>query len=145
MPYGPKTENETLRERLDWAQSELRRIDVETALAAVARRDEIAAEEAAKQLAAQRAAEAAELEEYRQVAWVGYRIEECHKAKNPNDAFIALMSRDPRADTPLGVWPPGDGPENYRTTVASLPTSPDPKVENTRLGVLLKERLSVKI
>ena len=116
--------------------------DVETALAAVARRDEIAAEEAAKQLAAQRAAETQALEEHRRNSWLNHRIDQCKEASDPNAAFVALLGRtDLFADTPEGVWPPNDGSENYRAAVAAVSVTPDPKVESTRLGAALKARL----
>jgi len=145
MPHDAKTENEMLRQRLSWAEGELHRIDMEAAHMAIARREELAAEEAAKQLAAQRAAEAVALEQHRRDAWLNFRIDQCHEAKNPNDAFVALMSRDPYSDIPESVWPPNDGPENYRASVAAVPTVADPKIETTRLGALLKDRLGVKI
>jgi len=140
-----RTENEVLRERLDFANAELRRIDLETARAAIERREELAAAEAAAQVAAQRAAEDEALEEHRRNSWLNHRIDQCYSAADPNAAFVALMSRDPHADLPVGVWPPGDGPENHRASVAAVAAMADPKIESTRLGALLKERLGVKI
>ena len=135
----PKTENQSLRERLAWAEGELRRIDVETAKAAIERREELAKEEERKAAAAQAAREAEALEGHRIAAWQNYRVDQCYEASDPNAAFVALMNRDLNADIPADVWPPGRSPDEFRTIpVPAAP--PDPKLNDTRLGQMFAKK-----
>src|SRR5205823_701243 len=97
----PKTENEMLREKCAMYERELRKIDLETAHAAIERRAQIAKDEEAKAAAEQAAREAVALEEHRRNAWLNFRIDQCHEAADPNGAFLALLGRaNLFADTP---------------------------------------------
>src|SRR5947209_16486782 len=108
----PKTENESLRERLAWAEGELRKIDVATAYAAIERREQIAKDAEAKALAEAQAREAEQLELHRVNAWVNHRIDSVYADPDPNAAFVALISRDLKADIPADAWPPGYSPDD---------------------------------
>jgi hypothetical protein len=139
FPDRTTTENEQLRQRVDWAEGELRRIEVETATLAIQRRDEIAKEEERKQLAAQQARDALELEQHRVNAWINSRVDSAQAAADPNAAMLALLSRDPASDIPTDLWPPGYSADDYRR-IAAPPPPPDPEVSGTALGQMLAKK-----
>ena len=133
MGYGPRTENEMLRERCKFYEDQLRKIDLETAHAAIERRAELAKEADRKAVAEQTAREAEALEQHRIGAWVNHRIESVYDTPDPNQAFLALLSRDLKSDIPADLWPPGRSADEYKT-IALPPPPPDPEVAGTRLG-----------
>lgn len=138
-PDRTTTENEQLRQRVHWAESELRKIEVETALAAVARREEIAKEEERKALAEQQSRDAAELEGHRVNSWVNFRVDTALTSRDPNAAMLALLSRDPASDVPTDIWPPGVVADDFRR-IPAPPPPPDPDAKGTALGQMLARK-----
>lgn len=133
-----RTENEALRDRLAWAESELRRIDHESAMMAIARREELRLEEESKAKAASEAAEIAALEGHRRNAWFNHGLDRA--LAGGSDAFTNFLESTPeehQARAPDG-WPPGTSPADYRTLPANAaPAEPDAAVAGTALGQAL--------
>lgn len=134
----PHTETEQLRQRLAWAEGELRKIERETALAAIERREEIAREEVRVAAEAATAAHAAELEQHRVHSWINHRVDLALASAKPDDAMAALLQRDPKSDIPKDAWPPGVSAADYApaAALAAMPAH-DESVGKTALGLAL--------
>jgi hypothetical protein len=122
MTYESMSEMATLRQRLAWAEGELRRIEIESATAAIARRDEIAREESERAETERQAAEAAALEQHRRSAWYNHRLDRAIAAGDQSLAdFISAGGPEHHMARAPSGWPPGSDPEQYRRVLLNPP------------------------
>jgi hypothetical protein len=129
---------ELLRRRAEFAERELRRIEVQSAQMAIAQRAELQAQADAKgrDEAEREAAEG--LEAHRKNAWLNHRVDMA--IAYGNDAFAELLSKpDMLAGLPQG-WPPGTDPSMYRAVSATASAEPDEVIAATALGQALASK-----
>ena len=103
-------QTEQWRERALYAEQELRRVEVETTLAAIERQEQLAKDEAARKAAERSAALEASLENQRVESWFNHRLEQAIAGGDVEfGKFLYGDLERHRKNVPPG-WAPGAAP-----------------------------------